>query len=124
MIVSDLQVTKCAECGCYFGVPNGFLNDRQQDKRAFYCPNGHELSYRQSEAEKLRLERDRLQQLLAQKDDEIRDLENRRRAAVGQVTRLRNRVGHGVCPCCNRTFQNLGRHMANEHPDFAKEAAE
>lgn len=25
------------------------------------------------------------------------------------------------CPCCTRTFQNLAKHMASEHPDFGKE---
>jgi hypothetical protein len=27
-------------------------------------------------------------------------------------------VANGVCPCCNRTFQNLARHMAGKHPDY------
>jgi hypothetical protein len=40
------------------------------------------------------------------------------------VTKIKNRVGHGVCPCCTRSFQNLARHMASEHPTFAAEAAE
>lgn len=22
------------------------------------------------------------------------------------------------CPCCNRTFQNLQRHMTSKHPDY------
>jgi hypothetical protein len=124
MIVADLTVTRCAECGCNFGVPGDFLTCRRNDKRDFYCPNGHVLSYRQSEAEKLRLERDRLLQSLAQKEDELKDLENRRRAALGQVTKLRNRVGNGVCPCCTRSFTNLRRHMETQHPDFRAEAAE
>ena len=29
--------------------------------------------------------------------------------------RMRTRVMNGVCPCCNRTFQNLLRHMQTEH---------
>ncbi len=91
----------------------------------FYCPYGHVQHYIQgeTEADKLRRERDRLQQRIAQKDDEIKDLENRRRAAVGQVTKLRNRVGNGVCPCCSRNFANLARHMHTKHPDWAAEAA-
>lgn len=24
-----------------------------------------------------------------------------------------------VCPCCNRTFQNVARHIAGQHPDYA-----
>lgn len=36
----------------------------------------------------------------------------------GVATRLKNRAAHGVCPCCNRTFQQLARHMSAKHPDF------
>ena len=124
MFVADLEVTTCPTCGCYFGAPAGFINSRRQDKQCFYCPNGHVMSYRESEADKLRRERDRLQQRLAEKDDEIISLENRRRAAVGQVTKLRNRVGNGVCPCCSRSFTNLQRHMTTQHPQWTSEAAE
>tara|TARA_Y100000310_G_scaffold338946_1_gene430083 strand:- start:1163 stop:1354 length:192 start_codon:yes stop_codon:yes gene_type:complete len=38
----------------------------------------------------------------------------------GQVTKLKNRAKAGVCPCCNRTFQNLSRHMETKHPDFGE----
>ena len=118
MIVRDLEQQDCVNCGCIFGVPAGFTEQRRKDKRDFYCPNGHSMSYTESEADKLRRERDRLTQRLAQKDDEIKDLENRRRAAFGQVTKLRKRIGNGVCPCCTRSFTNLQRHMKTEHPDF------
>ena len=37
---------------------------------------------------------------------------------------LQYRVGHGVCPCCNRTFGDLYRHMSTKHPGYAAEAAE
>lgn len=43
-------------------------------------------------------------------------------AYKGQATRLRNRIKAGVCPRCNRTFQNLQRHMAGQHPEFKPEA--
>lgn len=126
MIVADLTVTRCAECGCNFGVPGDFLECRRGDKRDFYCPNGHVMSYRESVADQLRRERDRLTQRLAEKDDEIarqrsiRETAERQAAAArGQVTKIKNRVGHGVCPCCNRTFENLARHMASKHADYA-----
>jgi Asp-tRNA(Asn)/Glu-tRNA(Gln) amidotransferase A subunit family amidase len=32
--------------------------------------------------------------------------------------RIRDRVGAGVCPCCNRTFKQLARHMQAKHPDY------
>lgn len=32
--------------------------------------------------------------------------------------RLRKRASAGVCPCCNRTFSQLARHMQTKHPTF------
>ncbi len=33
-------------------------------------------------------------------------------------TRLKNRIAKGICPCCNRFFDNLQRHISKEHPNF------
>jgi hypothetical protein len=100
---------------------------------SFFCAYGHSAIFKEGETEetKLRRERDRLTQQLAEKNDEInrqRELreaaERRTSAAKGQITKIKNRVGHGVCPCCNRTFENLQRHMTSKHPTFTAEAAE
>lgn len=99
----------------------------------FYCPNGHEQHYvtGETQLDKMRRERDRLAQQVAQRDDEIRAqrehreaAERRASAARGQVTRLRNRAAAGTCPCCNRTFANMTRHMASQHPGFRAEELE
>lgn len=46
-----------------------------------------------------------------------------RDAQKGQVTRLKNRAAAGMCPCCNRHFTNLERHMGTKHPEFAKDVS-
>ncbi len=106
---------------------------RGRGRVSFYCAYGHSNVFVEGENEetKLRRERDRLTQRLAEKDDEIRrqrDLregtERQLSATRGVVTRIKNRIGHGVCPCCNRTFGDLSRHMATKHPTYAAEAAE
>lgn len=95
-----------------------------------FCPNGHEWHYREGESreDELRRERDLLKQRLSQKDDQIvceRELrtaaERSAAARKGQITRLKNRAAAGVCPCCNRSFENLRRHMSNRHPAFVAE---
>lgn len=115
----------CASCGIRFGVPEGWGEQRRKDKGDIYCPNGHVMNYRESEADKLRSERDRLAQQIAQRDDEIRAQREMREAAErsaaalkGQITKLNKRTAAGVCPCCNRTFTALHRHMKTKHPDF------
>ena len=122
---------RCGACGCLFGLSRFLYDARRADKGTFYCSNGHPRGYLESEADKLRRERDRLTQRLAEKDDEIkrqRDLregtERQLSATRGVLTRIKNRVGHGVCPCCNRSFGDLTRHMKTKHPTYAAEAAE
>lgn len=132
-IIIGMTKMQCGECGIEFAVPDAFYNERKNDRPrlGWYCPNGHSRIFCEGESDKLRRERDRLVQRLAEKDDAIRQqreqreaAERRAAAARGQVTKIKNRVGRGVCPCCNRSFENLSRHMSSQHPTFTAEAAE
>lgn len=116
----------CINCFIKFRVPIGFTNARRKDNQSFYCPNGHAMSYQVSQLDLMRRERDRLKQQQAEYEDRLRRqreaqeaTERRLAAARGQLTKLKNRASKGVCPCCNRSFENLRRHMASKHPDFA-----
>lgn len=128
---------KCCNCKVDFWMPDDLYAAAQRDRGpngiSFYCPHGHGQHYAIGETEetKLRRERDRLAQQIAERDDRIKSLrdsndhiERRLNATRGVVTRIKNRVGHGVCPCCNRTFGDLARHMAHKHPTYSAEAAE
>lgn len=48
--------------------------------------------------------------------------ERSRNALKGVVTRTKNRISKGVCPCCNRQFKDLERHMTGQHPDYTKDS--
>ena len=122
----------CCKCKCKFAIPDALYEAAQASSAInFYCPYGHIQHFAEGESEqqKLRRERDRLKQRLAQKDDEIdrqRDLrEHAERSASaykGHITKLKNRAKAGMCPCCRRTFQNLAEHMKHQHPDFDPKA--
>lgn len=117
----------CYRCKRPISIPEELYDAARTSPRiSFWCAYGHEQHFAEGETDeqKLRRERDRLQQRLAEKDDTIATLQRQRAAAVGQVTKIKNRVGHGVCPCCNRTFENVARHMMTKHPTFTAEAAE
>ena len=128
--MADGIFNNCYRCKTPMWIPRE-LNEaalRGRGQVAFYCAYGHQQFYIEGDSEetKLRRERDRLQQRLAQKDDEIaaerRQREEAERSVAahkGQVTRIKNRIGNGVCPCCNRTFRDLSRHMKGKHPDYA-----
>ena len=128
------NVGPCYKCRCEMWIPQNLEQAaRRSSKIEFFCAYGHGQIFAEGESEetKLRRERDRLAQRVAERDDEIRRQRERREAAErrtaaarGQVTKIKNRVGHGVCPCCNRTFENLHRHMTTQHPTFTAEAAE
>lgn len=127
-ITTALVIHTCATngCGVVFGVTDGYNDRRREDHGTFYCPNGHRHSYDgDTEAEKQRKRADRLAKQVEAREADIRfeqrRLENERnahRATKGVLTKTRKRVANGVCPCCNRTFADLGRHMAGQHPDY------
>jgi len=130
-----VKLVKCYRCNVQFGMTDDFHNMAVTRGEAFtwYCPNGHAQVFtaRESEEDKLRRERDRLRQSVAEWQDAEREqreraqlAERRASAARGQVTKLKNRASKGICPCCNRTFTNLQRHMATKHPTFISEPDE
>jgi hypothetical protein len=131
----EFYISQCADCGVRFGIPVEFEQRRRADKRGFYCPNGHSLSWNESEADRLKaklqaaeqaaaaarkeVERERGWRLQARED--ARHAERRLAAQKGVTTRMRKRVANGVCPCCNRSFTDLRRHMETKHKGFVAE---
>jgi hypothetical protein len=114
-----IQSTTCGECGILFGLEKAFMANRQDDGQRFYCPNGHGISWSAAnEAAKTERElRNAEMRELALQDQlgaAIREGELTRQALL----RDRQRFMNGVCVCCNRSFENVRRHMANQHPDY------
>lgn len=100
----------------------------RRSAQQFHCPWGHPQHFLRGDSQEtiLRRERDLLKQRLAQRDDAIKaanDRTERERHRAngykGYATKLAKRAKAGVCPCCNRSFVELRRHMATHHPDFA-----
>lgn len=110
----QLELIECATCGVHFGITPHLQKNRRADKEGFCCPNGHINVYRQSEADRLRLELKRKEQELADKAIE----KIRVQAELDKANRQLKRVSRGVCPCCNRTFKNLSSHMKTKHADL------
>ena len=120
---SDTLVSEhCFKCGIHFAMPQDFQNVKLRDRTSFYCPNGHGQHYvGKSDAEKLKEAQDQLARERSWRDQ----TEASNRALRGVATRRRNeleRVKGGVCPVkgCNRTFVNLQRHLAGQHPEYVE----
>lgn len=122
---ADLYITDCPTCGVVFGMPNAMRERRYDDGKSFWCPNGHGMSWRETAADRERKARETAERRLTwerQRRDQA-EAEAKHQAAVarghkGAHQRTKNRVAKGVCPCCNRSFTNLAKHMAGQHPDF------
>jgi hypothetical protein len=126
-VTTTYTVIDCCNCGALFAVPDQVNEELVRTGRRFYCPNGHSQSYTESTKAQLRKAKDALAREQARNDQlrAERDASDRRAsAAKGQVTKIRNRVARGVCPCCNRTFADLAAHMATKHPDYAPKVSE
>lgn len=104
-------------CNATFAVPIVVYNEWLRTKSWWYCPScgSHRHFVGESYEQKLkRLENER--------DAARRRTESEYRSKLaikGHLTRTKNRIANGVCPCCKRHFNNVERHMRSQHPEFA-----
>lgn len=116
----EMVIESCIECNVKFAITKEMYNVRQNDGQSFFCPNGHSQYYtrkktleKEMEALKLSMQSD-----IAYWRDRARGEEKEVIKYKKNLTRIKNRVKNGVCPCCNRTFVNLNEHMKTKHPKF------
>lgn len=108
---------RCISCGVWFGVDKYLDTERRSSKTNFFCPNGHPQAYCESEADRLRKQLQQEQQKSAMEAASRRTAEEGRAKAEKELKRIKMRTDAGVCTCCNRTFQNLARHMKTKHKE-------
>lgn len=87
---------------------------------AFNGPSAAEKRAQQAEREAQRLRRT-LDAETARADfwvNEHKTTKQELTTTKGQLTKTKKRLAGGVCPCCNRSFVSLAKHMANQHPDY------
>ena len=107
-------------CGHRVYLTDDFIEQRQRDHKSFYCNVcGRRRHWPQkSDLEKLRGRLATTQDMLDTARQQRDHSEHRRRGEKAAKTRIKNRIANGVCPCCNRSFKDLHRHMQNKHPDY------
>jgi len=120
-----LELCRCPVCAVPYGVESRMLENRHEHGGSWYCPNGHSIHFTD---ETVSEKNKRLEQQLAyteeSKDWWKREAEEKARslsATRGVLTRTKNRIAKGVCPCCHRQFINLRRHMESKHPEYTSE---
>ena len=122
------RTMECCNCGMSFAMTESFYDRKKKDHEGFYCPEGHGQNFTGKTTEqklKEQLQREKLERQGAEDRAEkswqraekaIRE----KRAFKGHLTRTKNRIAAGLCPCCKRNFENLGNHMKSQHPDYAE----
>lgn len=133
-VEASLKTIECGCCGGVYAISKRFYEKCRENGESWKCPypdcNVGWGFAGNGEKDRLKKELERTRQRLTNEQRRAESWMNRaeheeRRAAAykGHFTRVKKRVGKGVCPCCNRTFKNLQRHMETKHPDYS-EAAE
>lgn len=116
---ANLVAVRCPECHILYAIPESL--DRAAQKWTgsqgwnVSCPLGHTWHYTGPNIEqKLEQERERSARLAAERDQ----AEASARAYKGVATKAKKRAAAALCPCCNRSFVQLRRHLETKHPDY------
>lgn len=114
-VTVKLTVVDCAHCGQIFGMTDELVARRRKDGATFWCPQGHANFYGDNENLRLQAQLDQEQAARERAERQQLALIRQLKAEQAAHTRTLKRVQAGVCPHCNRTFQNLARHMGSKH---------
>ena len=120
---------ECWVCGISFAMTRSWTDQLKEDRDTFFCPKGCKLAFGESKKDKeikqlkaaAERAREDTERAHRSADNARQRTENEKRshaATKGQLTKTKKRVAKGVCPCCNRQFVNMHRHMENKHPDY------
>lgn len=128
----QLETVTCCVCGVDFAMPTGLHSSLIQSHKLFYCPNGHDQRFTgeppeaelKRQLERARRERDEAREATVRARKLADDASLSARLTRGKLNAIRKRVKHGVCPCCQRSFVQLARHMATKHPEYETHEAE
>ncbi len=119
-IIETLHELSCGVCHMYHAIPDSLYRKAKDDGKSWHCPAGHTLVFTESEKHRLEkalaFEKECKESARRREDKALRQIS----AMKGVITKTKNRIANGVCPCCRRTFQNMRQHMKHMHPDYEK----
>lgn len=121
-----MVIVHCCNCGMPFALTQDFKDRRVEDAETFYCPKGHPQHFGSSKTKQQEIE-DLKKEVARQRINnthlrETRDhYQNRMNGYKGHVTRVKNAIAKGKCPCCNEYFDDLHNHMKTKHPQFQEQ---
>lgn len=123
----ELTIINCGECGGSYAINERYRETKHTSGGYWNCPYCKcSWGYGTSEIERVRKQlaaetaaRERAQQRATELRASVEHERKRVQGYQGALTKVKKRVGKGTCPCCQRHFQNVQRHMATQHPEYA-----
>ncbi len=124
-VSTELTMLTCPSCGGTFAISSVYYDEARKEgsfKQCWTCPycktsRGFGESIHEKEKKQLEEKIAALTSAKQYAEQEAEYFRKSRDGIKGVLAKERKRVGNGVCPCCNRSFKNLMRHMAQKHPD-------
>jgi hypothetical protein len=121
----ELTVVACW-CGMRHAVPAELRNYQQRqydngnsDPIGIYCPLGHtHIPAGESKIARIQRQRQWARDEAARERAAREQAEASAAAYKGVATKAKKRAAAAVCPCCNRSFVQLRRHLETKHPDY------
>lgn len=137
-ISTELHICTCT-CGGVYAITEAYRANAHKNAGHWTCPYCRGTwGFSESEADRLKSqlaaaekEKERLSQNVQfyqrKRDEALAEADHFRKSrdgVRGAMARERKRVSKGVCPCCNRQFADLHRHMTTKHPTFSEQKPE
>lgn len=119
-VITVFEVETCCKCHVQFAMTKELRRQRIKDGEVFHCPNGHGQHYAESDEAKWEKALANAQSTTDYYRNQEHVARLQLRAAKGQMTKLKKRMVAGLCPCCEKNFTNLKKHMDKAHPDFVE----
>ena len=121
-VQTNLITETCPACGCWHAIPEGLYNKAKEDSSLdICCPNGHKYHFTRTLQEQLNIAQRKAQVAEGRVEfwkDQCTGAERSRSAHKAVATRLKKRLKKGLCPCCNKHFPDLHKHIKIKHPNW------
>ena len=127
-VTVELTEINCGCCGGTYAINERYHEKQEQVGGSWNCPyckvswgfaNNNENARLRKQLKQAQKSKEWAQQDARHEREQKEEWKRKEQGQRSAKTRIKNRVAKGVCPCCNRTFMNLQKHMAGQHPDYA-----
>lgn len=120
--IETFNIVSCYSCTARFAIPSElYRRVVTNHSGSVHCPACGALTCWPAETE----DQKRIKQLESKLNWDMEECARQKRnqeaaeaSLRGVVTRIKRRIGSGICPCCKRSFKQLSQHMAHKHPDY------